>query len=219
MDSSVLRAATRDAFKKISVHTPGWEDPRPNGEPPDDADYEKCDDPGKFRILAARAEAWSEALTQTGLAERENLEPAEDLWRELPESPPEIRIVRLRPKKAASVPLVFGFGWLMGEPEAYVVVGAGEPAAVISLQPQCACDACDIGSDLLVQDFDDIVMNIVSGQLVHVTTDQFTIHTSPQGPVVDGQVAGQTTADLEQLFADARAGKSQYPSVYGARWW
>ena len=68
MDSSVVRAAARDAFKVISASTPGWADPRPDGQPPEERDYENCTDPGRFRILAARAEAWTKALTQTELA-------------------------------------------------------------------------------------------------------------------------------------------------------
>lgn len=219
MDSSVLRAATRDAFKIISQSTPGWPDPRPNGEPPSGADFESCEDPGKFRIVAARAEAWIAALTQTGLATAETLEGSDDLWREVPETGPAIRVVRLRPKRESAVPMLFGFCWLQGEPEARVVVGAGEPAAIVGILPQCECDACDVGSNLLVEDFDDAVLNVVTGQLVHVTTDRFAVHTSLQGPVASGQISGMTTASFDQLFADARAGKSPHTVVYGSRWW
>lgn len=219
MDSSVLRAAVRDAFKITGQTTPAWADPRPDGEPPREADFESCEDPGKFRILAARAEAWTAALTQTGLAEAETLEASDDLWQEVPETGPAIRVIRLRPKRDSAVPMLFGFCWLQGEPEARVVIGAGDPAAVVGISPQCECDACDVGSDLLVEDFDDAVLNVVTGQLVHVTTDRFVAHTSLQGPVVAGQVSGMTTKSFDQLFADARAGKSPYPVVYGSRWW
>jgi hypothetical protein len=219
VDSSVLRAAVRDAFKITGQTTPTWADPRPDGEPPRESDFESCEDPGKFRILAARAEAWTAALTQTGLAEAETLEGSDDLWREVPETGPAIRVVRLRPKRDSAVPMLFGFCWLQGEPEARVVIGAGEPAAVAGISPQCECDACDVGSDLLVEDFDDAVLTVVTGQLVHVTTDRFVAHTSLQGPVVAGEVSGMTTKSFDQLFADARAGTSQYPVVYGSRWW
>ncbi len=219
MDSSVLRAATRDAFKITSLTTPAWADPRPNDEPPREIDFENCEDPGKFRIIAARAEAWIAALTQTGLAEAVPVEPSDDLWREVLEAGPAIRVVRLQPKRESAVPLLFAFCWLMGEPEARVVVGAGDPAVIVGILPQCECDACDVGSNLLIEDFDEAVLNVITGQLVHVTTDSFAIHTSLQGPVAVGQISGMTTAGFEQLFADARAGKSPHQVVYGSRWW
>ncbi|MBA3743787.1 DUF6226 family protein [Sporichthya sp.] len=219
MDSSVLRAAVRDAFKITGQTTPAWADPRPNGEVPSEAEFEGCEDPEKFRIIAARAEAWVTALTQTGLAEAERLEASDDLWKEVPETGPAIRVVRLRPQRESAIPLIFGFCWLQGEPEARVVLGAGEPAAVVGILPLCECDACDVGSNLLLEDFDDAVLNVVTGQLVHVTTERFVAHTSLQGPVVAGELSGMTTASFEQMFADARAGKSQYPVVYGSRWW
>jgi hypothetical protein len=28
-----------------------------------------------------------------------------------------------------------------------------------------------------------------------------------------------TTSRFEEMFAEARAGKSEYPVVYGSRWW
>jgi hypothetical protein len=221
VDSSVVRAATRDAFKVISVPTPGWPDPRPDGRPPTDREYETCEDPGKFRILAARAEAWMRSLTQTGLADVEMLEPSPDLWRDLPEDAGQMtRVVRVRPKRESAVPLQFGFAWLEGEPEARMVVGAGEPGVIVGLTPQCACDACDLGSEVLLEDFDSAVLNVVTGQLVHITTERFVVHTALHGgPVVSGELTGMTTAGFEQLFADARAGKSEYPVVYGSRWW
>ena len=219
MDSSVLRAAVRDAFKLSGQSTPAWDDPRPGGEVPSEAEFESCEEPEKFRILAARAEAWVSALTQTGLAEAEHLEASDDLWQEVPETGPAIRVIRLRPKRESAIPLIFGFCWLQGEPEARVVLGAGEPAAIVGILPLCECDACDVGSNLLLEDFDDAVLNVVTGQLVHVTTDRFVAHTSLQGPVVAGELSGMTTASFEQMFADARAGKSQYPVVYGSRWW
>jgi hypothetical protein len=91
---------------------------------------------------------------------------------------------------------------------------------VVGITPQCACDACDLGSDILLEDFDSSVMNIITGQLVHITTDRFVVHTSLHGgPVVSGELTGMTTAKFEQMFADARAGKSEHPVVYGSRWW
>ncbi len=219
MDSSVLRAAVRDAFKITGRTTPPWPDPNPEGDAPRESDFESCEDPGKFRILAARAEAWIIALTQTGLAEAETLEGSDDLWREVPETGPAIRVVRLRPKRSSAVPMQFGFCWLQGEPEARVVVGAGEPGAVVGISPNCECDACDVGSDLLVEDFDDSVLNVVTGQLVHITTEKFVVHTSLQGPVVTGEISGMTSSAFDQLFADARAGRCPHPVVYGSRWW
>jgi hypothetical protein len=221
VDSSVVRAATRDAFKVLGTATPAWPDPRPDGRPPEEREYENCEDPGKFRILAARAEAWVRALTQTELADVETLEPSDGVWKDLPEDFGQlIRVLRVKPRKEASVPLLFGFGWLMGEPEARMVIGAGEPGVVVGITPQCACDACDLGSELLLEDFDSVVLNVITGQLVHITADRFVVHTSLHGgPVVSGELTAMTMAGFEQMFADARAGKSEYPVVYGARWW
>lgn len=220
MDSSVLRAAVRDAFKTTGQSTPAWSDPRPEGETPQESDFDTCQDPGKFRILAARAEAWIVALTQTGLAEAETLEGSAALWRDAPETGPVTRVVRLRPKRESAVPMLFWFCWLQDVPEARIVIGAGDPAAVVGLSPDCECDACDVGSDPVLAEFDDAVLNVVTGKLVHVSADRFVAHTTLQGePVVSGQVSAATVAAFDQLFADARAGKSEHSVVYGSRWW
>lgn len=61
------------AFEETGADTPGWEDPHLEADgtsgDPSGEEYSRCLDPGKYRILWARAEAWMEVLTARGWAD------------------------------------------------------------------------------------------------------------------------------------------------------
>lgn len=219
VDSSQLRDTMAGIFRAAGAPTPPWPDPRPDGRQPTDEELESCKDPGKFRIVAARAEAWAAALEKLGLADLERIEDAEALWRELPWHGLSERMIRVRPRRADAVPLLIGFRSLENEPDAVVALGAGEPAVLVSNHPECACDACDNGSRPLLEEFDDNILSVVTGRLVHVQLPTFVAVSTLRGTVLEGEVTGVSNSRFEDLFAEVRAGRSELPAVYGPRWW
>ena len=79
-DLLALLADVEDAFAQTGADTPGWEDPHHDptapGERRDsrDEEYSRCSDPGKYRILWTRAEAWTRVLTARGWADAVEIE-------------------------------------------------------------------------------------------------------------------------------------------------
>lgn len=115
--------------------------------------------PQKWRILRARAEAWLNALAATGLAQ---VEADVDLeW----EEPPRIDVVsvqRALPRVAGTIPLVFG--WTRSEIDGGIVIGVGDPTVVVEVIPDCGCDACDSGSQDVLDLLDEYVLGVVAGE-------------------------------------------------------
>ena len=98
-----LLADVERAFAVTGADTPPWPDPHlgPNGEdlPVREEEYSRCLDPGKHRILAARAEAWAQVLVAKGWAEREEIANGAALpWR-AESGPPLHRATVLRPHR------------------------------------------------------------------------------------------------------------------------
>lgn len=170
-----LLADVEDAFTRTGAHTPGWEDPHlgADGELRDsrEEEYSRCLDPGKYRILWTRAEAWAQVLTARGWAEAE--EDAHPEWVTAPQVATH-RTTVLRPSRPGAEPLLLartapedagGSTDLEGADAQILglVIGAGDPAVPVSTVPDCGCDACDSGSHDLLEDLDRTLLSIVDG--------------------------------------------------------
>ncbi|MYA74672.1 MAG: hypothetical protein F4Y27_08350 [Acidimicrobiaceae bacterium] len=146
------------AFVETSRGLAGWEDPHPDRQPSEE-EYSRVTNPQKYRILRARAEAWLNALAATGLAEVET--DIEVEW----EEPPWVDVVsvqRALPRASGAIPLVFG--WTRSEIDGGVVIGVGEPTLVVEVIPDCGCDACDSGSQDILDLLDEYVLGVVTGE-------------------------------------------------------
>ncbi|EHR50565.1 hypothetical protein SacmaDRAFT_2313 [Saccharomonospora marina XMU15] len=215
MDTRLLLEAVTAEFAVTAATTPGWPDPHPGGAAPLEEEYSRCPDPGKYRIVHARAWAWTRALTRAGLATVEEVAEPGAAWRETPSVTPETAI-RLHPTRAGALCLLLGFASMSGVPDAVAIIGAAEPAVYLATVPDCGCDACDSGSDDLLEQFDEQVLSVVGGDFVHVTTKR--------GRVV-GMRSGWSAErrgdvrDVETILADARRGRSRYPTVHGPAWY
>jgi len=218
MDTRTLLDAVAESFARTGATTPPWPDPHPDMGGPLEEEYSRCLDPGKYRILGARAEAWAQALTGLGLAVVEEVGDPVTAWRE-PSGNDMDRVLRLRPFRAQAVPLVLGFRAMDGVPGAVVEIGAGEPAVPAETLPQCGCDACDGGSDEFIEDFDRHVLAVVNGEFVHLGKKGNTLVSTGDGWSASGEFAGRRRGDIEGLLRDARAGRSRHGAVHGARWW
>ena len=228
MDQDTLRAAVDAAFEQDPASTAAWPDPHPDHEP-DPQEYSRCLDPAKYRILTARAHAWTRVLTEAGLA---TLEPI-DLTREddtRRDGPPSgiapVRAHRLRPHQQNAVPLVLSFRGFDGPDDNLVTISAGQPAVPLATVPACGCDACDDGSEHLLTELDEHVLGVVTGDFVHVSTPRLTAFGDSRGwqaNAADGSDDSSDDSDglghVEQLLEDARTGRSPHRVIHGARWW
>ncbi|QPP08190.1 hypothetical protein G4Z16_19320 [Streptomyces bathyalis] len=80
------------------------------------------------------------------------------------------------------------------------------------------CDACDSGSELLLEDFDSYVLAVVGGEFVHIGRGEDTIVSQGSGWSASGRFAA-SRRDPERLLRDARSGRSRHPLVRGEPWW
>lgn len=178
-DLLALLADVEAAFAETGAGTPGWEDPHHDpaapGERRDsrDEEYSRCSDPGKYRILWTRAEAWTRVLTARGWADAVEFEVGAQFPWAIEPHVDRYRTTLLRPRRPGAQPLVLvrtapddaaGSTDLARDDAVVpdVVVGLGEPAVAV-LEPDCLCDACDSGSRDLLEELDQAILSIVDG--------------------------------------------------------
>jgi hypothetical protein len=219
VDEQTLLAAVEAAFAETGAATPGWPDPHPDGDSPAEEEYSRCLDPGKYRILTARAEAWARALTGLGLATAEPLAPADApaAWVEgLPYDVSPTRAHRLRPHRAGAQPLLISYRGFDGCDDNIVMISTGEPAVLLASLPACGCDACDDGSTHLLEELDAAVVRVVDGQVVHVVTPHGDVIGHESGWEADGVGSPE---EVERVLDDARADRSPHRVTRGRPWW
>lgn len=173
-----LLADVERSFAVTGADTPPWPDPHlgPDGEdiPVREEEYSRCLDPGKHRILAARAEAWAQVLVAKGWAEREEIADSAALtWLTDPLVTTH-RATVLRPHRPGAQPLLLARTAPDGQDGDHdlaradallpgLVVGAGDPPLPVETIPDCGCDACDSGSRDLLEQLDQAILSIVDG--------------------------------------------------------
>ena len=187
-----LVAQVDRAFEVTGAETPGWPDPHPDRNPAD-AEYSRCLDPGKYRILDARVEAWVEVLAR-GLATVEEL-PAGP-WIDGPRGPDEHRRVRkVGPASQGGLTLILASTVVGGEPFG-LDIGVTQvemPTAYVDTVPDCGCDACDSGSADLLATLDGWVLTVARGGVVHAKSERARVTQT-----VDGW---RCSADDDRTFA------------------
>lgn len=146
------------AFVETGRGLDGWPDPHPDRRPLEE-EYSRVTNPQRWKILAARAEAWFAAMAAAGIAETEEAAVA---WREQPRIPVAytFRAVPLAPN---AMPLVITWNRIEDVEWPAVVLGVGDPAEVLTIVPDCACDACDSGSQDALDELDEYVLGVVTG--------------------------------------------------------
>jgi len=169
-----LLAAVGAAFERTSLGLRRWDDPHA-GEMPADAENSRCLDPTKWRIIGARAEAWTIALIDLGHATVER--DATVGWRSSG-CPAVTRTDVLQPVAAGALSLAVGRSRIEDVDDAGVVLGAvrdGELVDVVSFLPDCGCDACDWGSQPELDLLDEHIGSVVSGRFRRLTRGESVI--------------------------------------------
>lgn len=155
-----LLAAVDAAFEATGRGLVVWSSPHPDRSPREE-EYSRVTDPGKWRIVGARADAWLVALADAGLGvvERGVAVP----WR-VPPGTVISRTDRLVPHAAGALPLVVARSRIEGIDDAGVTLAAGDPAVCVVLIPFCGCDACDDGAQYELDQLDASVLSVVRGE-------------------------------------------------------
>lgn len=156
-EDDVVEAVER-AFERLSRDFAGWPDPRPDRRP-DDSEYSRVTNAARYRLVGARAEAWAAALEELGLA---TLESRVD-WTEPPRTDFR-RSFMIVPEAAGALPVVVARDRLGDCDDAGLMLGAGRPTVQIAFIPDCGCDACDSGSQDLIDVVDQYFHAIVTGR-------------------------------------------------------
>jgi Family of unknown function (DUF6226) len=168
----VLLAGVDRAFVVTGADTPGWPDPHPDRNPPEE-EYSRVSDPGKYRILDARVDAWVQVLAEAGVAATHQV-PAQS-WIAAPRPPAELRRVRqVTPVRPGGLTLLFATTLVDGTPfglDVATVSGGGRPVFLDPV-PDCGCDACDSGSADLLGTLDGWVLRVARGGVLHARSGQ-----------------------------------------------
>jgi Family of unknown function (DUF6226) len=203
-DVTDLLAAVDDAFLGTSRGLRQWDDPH-RGEMPADEEYSRCTDPARWRIIGARADAWIEALTGSGVATVER-----DVALAWPNDVPlPRRCDLLVPSADGTLALALGRTGIDDVADAGVVVGvagADRLLAVLTFLPDCGCDACDSGSANELTVLDDAIGSVVSGTFRHLARGDASITLTGRGYRASGMPRSRGNRrrdDVERILADA----------------
>lgn len=204
---------------RFATRDPGlaeWADPHPDRQPRDD-EYSRLSNPGKWRILVARADAWIAALVEAGLATAERSAADAIVWVERPAAGV-TSVVRVVPEAPGALPMVVARSRIEGLDDAGLTLGVGEPATVLDRYPDCGCDACDSGSQDELDRVDWGFRAVVSGTFRRLTRDSTTI-TAGVEPGLSWGTSGINArhpgrAEVEAALADPAG----WREVSGAAW-
>lgn len=171
------------AFEVTGASTPGWPDPRPDWDatyPEREAAYSRVLDPGKYRILETRLDAWVSVLGARGLAAEVEVDPLTVSWDGAVRASTELaRVRRLQPTAPGALAIELGSTLVDGAPFGVDVAvvdlsglsGLSHVGSLLEPVPHCGCDACDSGSAELLEVLDHWVMTVARGGVVHVRSD------------------------------------------------
>ncbi|SEC81798.1 Glyoxalase-like domain-containing protein [Nocardioides exalbidus] len=208
--ASSLLPAVDAAFTSLRGDLADWPNPHPGGRSPLEEEYSRVLDPGKYRLLAVRADAWVEAITRTGLGTAEVRDPSSVRWLgERVLVPTRVTVLTGRP---GTQPIVVAVAPSQSAEDAFVQVGVGEPVEVLQRQPDCGCDACDTGSADLLETLDDAFVLALSGGVYVVREGETVVRRSLDGWGSTGTGAG------ESWLAEAADGRRTDGVVRGDPW-
>jgi hypothetical protein len=201
-----------EAFAVTGRGFASWPDPHPDRTPQDD-EYSRLSDPAKWRIVGARADAWLIALVTAGLAEVER--DAQIHW----EVPPRTVVSRadlLVPHVAGALPLIVARSHLGPVDDGGVTLGVGDPAVGTAWIPDCGCDACDSGSQDVLDELDEAITGVVSGAFRRLSSGdrEITVIGTDRWAASSGVSGGFGRGEVEAILADPTG----WREVFGAAW-
>jgi hypothetical protein len=208
--AAALLPAVDEAFARLRGDLADWPHPRPDGRPAAVEEYSRVTDPERYRLLAARADAWVEVLTERGTASAEVMDPDEVAWvGSIHGRFDRVTVLRGR---AGTQPVIVAWAPSQSADEAFVQVGVGRPAHVLESQPDCGCDACDTGSADLLGTVDSAFILALDGGVLVVHEGDSVVRRTLDGWSSSG------VSDAERWLDDAAAGRRTDGVVAGEPW-
>ncbi|EHY87254.1 DUF6226 family protein [Saccharomonospora azurea] len=198
---SDLREQVEAAYDGLGL--PSWPDPHAGLPTTAQEEYSRVTDPERYRIVHARAQVWVDSLAAVPGVQVERLAPAplgDGTTRRFD------RGVRIFPPRPDALPLLLleedapvsgGAGSL-----AVLSIGVARPEIRLELVPDCGCDACDFGSDDLLEAIDGTIGNVVDGPLVVLRGDSWRAWWHPEGGASESTESTESTEDTDG--ADSR---------------
>lgn len=158
-----LEDAVETVFGRTAAGMVRWDDPHPDRVVADD-EYSRVTDPSRWRILGARLDAWIEAVAGAGLATVER--GATVGWAE-PPGPVVARADVVSPAVTGGLALVACRSRIASVDDAGITLGVrrgpDDPAVMFAIIPDCGCDACDSGSHDALDELDEHIRAVLSG--------------------------------------------------------
>lgn len=146
---------------------PTWPNPHPEGLPPVDEEYSRVTQPARYRIVHARARVWARVLGELPGVEVATLAPGPCGGGVLDRFDRGARVGSARP---GTLPLLLLERdvptALAGTSSAVLHISVARPQVTVAMLPDCGCDACDWGSDDLLEAIDATIGSVVGGPFV-----------------------------------------------------
>lgn len=140
---------------------PSWPDPHPGRTEPAEDEYSRVTDPERYRVVHARAHAWTDHLGTLDAVDVDTLAPVPGAREGRPGSFD--RGVRLSSRRPGTLSLLL---LERDVPHPVLHIGVVRPEVVLEVLPDCGCDACDSGSEDLLGAIDDTISRVVGGPFV-----------------------------------------------------
>lgn len=154
------------AFSRTADGLRRWADPHPSPDRfVDESEYSRVTDPARYLIIGARVDAWIDVCEARGLVDV--VRGATVDWIDAQHTENVVRSDRIVPRRTGAIDLVVARTRLGDVDGGGVWIGVAHPGqartTLVSLVPDCGCDACDSGSADLIDVVDDTIRPIVSG--------------------------------------------------------
>lgn len=197
-----LQAQVMVSYDRLG--TPSWPNPHPGMAAPRDEEYSRVTDPGRYRIVHARARIWADRLGDVPGVEVEALAPAPlDDEGHLGKFDRFDRGVRVTPPRPGTLPLLLlEQDAPLPDLEASLAVlhiSIVRPEIAIGKLPDCGCDACDLGSADLLYAVDQAIGNVVGGPFVVLQGNGWHAQWCPDGGSSGGTPGGPDHAHVMEL--------------------
>ena len=138
-----------------ALNAPSWPDPHADNQIAAEEEYSRVTDPQRYRALVLRLQAWQQALSTLCDVGVDTMAKGEDQLQQRWSSP-----------HGNTLPLHVSVVTFDQVP--FVGLSVTSDADPFDIVPDCACDACDSGSQDLLAVLDDDMTALVDGSLVFI---------------------------------------------------
>jgi hypothetical protein len=161
-----LQAKVAVSYDRLGM--PSWPNPHPGMAPASEEEYSRLTEPERYRIVHARARVWVDRVADLLGVGVETLAPAAlDEEGHLGRFDRGVRLTSPRPQTLPLLLLERDVWWPGVEASVAVLhISVVRPEVALDRLPDCGCDACDYGSDDLLQAIDSTIGNVVGGPFV-----------------------------------------------------